>query len=64
MPKTPRKDRKPVYEPAYDAEQIVSFSECTGIMPIPVQNEAEAESCAALYALHKPQTDEESEQKK
>ncbi|MCL1965506.1 MAG: hypothetical protein FWF69_10705 [Firmicutes bacterium] len=59
MAKNLRKDRKPVREPLYDAENIASFTECTGLMPAPVQDEDAAEAYADLYAIHKPKVGEE-----
>jgi hypothetical protein len=61
MAKKPRKDRKPPLEPIYDVENLASASECTGIAPAPVQNDAEADATAALYAIHRPQPDDHSQ---
>ncbi len=59
MAKKPRKDRKPVREPIYDIEQVVSSSECTGIAPAPVQDDGAADAFAAMYAIHRPLVDRE-----
>ena len=44
---------------AVDVENIVSSGDCTGLMPTPPQDEGAAESYAALYAIHKPKTNED-----
>ncbi len=59
MAKYPRKDRKPVQEPGYDIEQVVSSTECTGIAPAPVQDDAAADAFAAMYAIHRPKVDDD-----
>lgn len=62
MAKNLRKDRRPPRDPLYDIEGIVSSTECTGIAPAPVLDEGAAISCATLYAIHKPKTDEDEHQ--
>ena len=51
-----RKKRKPGYPPYdddkfYDTGSIASASDCTGLIPSPPANEAEAESYAELYNI-------------
>ena len=62
MAKYPRKDRKPAREPIYDVEGIASFTECTGLVPTPAQDEEAAKTYAELYAIHrtKPKSNGES----
>lgn len=39
----------------YDVEKIVSSTDCTGLMPAGIEDEAQAEAYADLGALHPPQ---------
>lgn len=39
--------------PFYDIEQVASFTECTGLMPVVPQDEDQDENYASLYATHK-----------
>ena len=39
-------------------DDVVSTTECTGLIPTPPQNEAEAESYTDLYAVPKPENKE------
>ena len=47
----------------YDAEHVASATECTGLSPAAVQDDAQAEAYAGLYAVHpqKPAGDSASE---
>lgn len=45
---------------SFDEREIVaSFTECTGLMPVLVVDEAENENFARLYAVHSAETEEE-----
>lgn len=45
---------------SFDEREIVaSFTECTGLMPVLVVDEAENENIARLYAVHSAETEEE-----
>ena len=39
-------------EPFFDAENVASLTECTGLMPALPRDEEEDESSAALYQIH------------
>lgn len=39
-------------DPFEDVENVVSAAECTGLMPVLPQTEAEDDNYAALYATH------------
>ncbi|MBQ8537136.1 MAG: hypothetical protein IJ461_07035 [Clostridia bacterium] len=39
-------------DPIYDIEKIASATECTGLIPAQVEDEAEVENYAELYAVH------------
>ena len=40
---------------APETPEVASYTECTGLMPALPQDEAEDESCAALYDIHSAQ---------
>ncbi|MDR1570860.1 MAG: hypothetical protein LBS72_10320 [Oscillospiraceae bacterium] len=40
-------------DPFYNPETVASSTECTGLIPGAVQDEAQAEAYAALCAVHK-----------
>jgi len=60
------KKRDPGTEnPFYEAEQVASIAECTGLMPSLPQDENQNISYAALYAIHKgEERDEEMYRKR
>lgn len=37
----------------FDLEQAASCTECTGLLPTPVENDDQGESVAALQGIHK-----------
>ena len=42
----------PKMNPIEEAEDLASFTECTGLTPAAVQTEEEGEAYAELYAIH------------
>ena len=45
--------RREAREPFERAEDVASFTECTGLIPALPQDDAQAANAAALYAIHK-----------
>ncbi len=45
--------------PYDDAENIVSATDCTGLIPTPPVNQTEAESYAELHSIPQPSTEKE-----
>lgn len=43
-----------------DLDTVASVTECTGLIPTPPANEAEAESYTDLYAVPKPENDSDN----
>ena len=46
------KKQEKVPFPIEEAEDLASFTECTGLVPAAVQTEEEGEAYAELYAIH------------
>ncbi len=44
-------------DPFYTLQTTASATECTGLVPSAIENEAEAEAYGELYAIHKQVTD-------
>jgi len=40
-------------EALQEPEYVASATECTGLMPALLQDEAQDESCAEMYSIHK-----------
>ena len=50
-------------DPFYDVENLVSATECTGLMPTLAQDEEQDEHYAALYAIHDAEQKKKKEKK-
>ena len=54
-----KKDRfRMAEDPFYNPEQVVSATECTGLIPAAAEEE-QAEEYAELYAIHSPEKKED-----
>lgn len=57
--------REPSDQAVWEAEEITSATECTGLVPAAIQTKEEAESYTGLYAIHqqKPAREREAHEK-
>ncbi|MBE5771764.1 MAG: hypothetical protein IJE17_10860 [Clostridia bacterium] len=49
----PRKN--PSHDPMRDVENVVSATECTGLLPAQIQSEEEGEALSSLEGIHRIQ---------
>ena len=54
MRKIPAKKFDETQDKFYTLETTVSATECTGLAPAAIENEAQAEAYGELYAIHNP----------
>lgn len=52
--KNPSKPLQSSDDPFYDIRNVASFTECTGLVPANVEDNAEAQAYGELYAIHPP----------
>lgn len=51
----------PEQDPIFDQENVASFTECTGIAPLGLQDGWQQNNTAALYAIHHAQKRQDDE---